>query len=184
LQFRRVLFRFAASDLPGPRVALLRQRWQPVGPEGRWQRIVAFSVSAFMQLVFALFVLWLAYARYGGAPAPADEGEDVVQVEFIGQGTPEEQGGGEPIGPRPDQQTARPATSAPAPAPAPAPAQAAAPAPVAVAEPAPPRELPTPPEPLPEPEPPTPAPAVASQPLQATEVAEPDIDFVVPPVTA
>ena len=167
--------------------ALLRQQWQPVGPEDRWQRIAAFSISAFMQLVFALFVLWLAYARYGGAPAPVQEGEDVVQVEFIGEGTPEEQGGGEPTGPRPDPQPARTATRAPAPAPAPARPSPPAPAepvvqpepqpqpptPVAVAEPAPPRELPTPPEPLPE-----------TSPLQATEVPEPDIDFVVPPVTA
>jgi hypothetical protein len=169
--------------------ALLRQQWQPIGPEDRWQRIAAFSISAFMQLVFALFVLWLAYARYGGAPTPVQEGEDVVQVEFIGEGTPEEQGGGEPAGPQPDPQPARTATRAPAPdqarssPPAPAPAEPVVqpepqppapqpPAPVAVAEPAPPRELPTPPEPLPEP------------PLQATEVPEPDIDFVVPPVTA
>ena len=48
--------------------ALWRQQWQPVGPEDRWQRIVAFALTVFMQLVFALFVLWLAYARYGGAP--------------------------------------------------------------------------------------------------------------------
>src|SRR5690606_14301511 len=159
--------------------ALLRQQWQPVGPEDRWQRIAAFSISAFMQLVFALFVLWLAYARYGGAPTPGEEGEDVVQVEFIGEGTPEEQGGGEPAGPQPEPQPARTATRAPAPAqarpspPAPEPqTQPQPPTPVAVTEPVPARELPTQPEPLPD------------TPLQATEVIEPDTDFVVPPVTA
>ena len=174
--------------------ALWRQQWQPVGPEDRWQRIVAFALTVFMQLVFALFVLWLAYARYGGAPL-VPPGEDVVQVEFIGEGTPEEQGGGEPVGPRPDAQAARsaaaaaapspapaPAPAEPAPAPTPTPVQPQPPAPVAVTQPVPQRELPTPPEPLPQPEPEPVPPVVASQPLQATEVVEPDIDFVVPEV--
>src|SRR3546814_9924235 len=139
---------------------------------------LAFAVSAFMQLVFAIFVLWLAYARYGGAPR-VPPGEDVVQVEFIGEGTPEEQGGGEPEGPRPDPEPARSAAAAPSPAratpPQPQP-QLQPPEPVAVTRPAPQPELPTPPEPLPEPEPAPVPPTAATQPLQVTEVAEPDID--------
>lgn len=157
---------------------LWRQQWQPASADERGMRILAFSVSTFMQLLFALFVLWLAYGRYGGAP-PVPPGEDVVQVEFIGVGTPDEQGGGEPEGPRPDPRPARSAAASPSPAPAERPEPP--PTPVAVTQPAPQPELPTPPEPLPEPEP-VPPPPVATQPLQATEVIEPDTDFVVPAV--
>ncbi|MDQ2701882.1 MAG: hypothetical protein M3Y70_03520 [Pseudomonadota bacterium] len=168
---------------------LWRQQWQPAGEDERWLRIVAFAVSAFMQLVFAIFVLWLAYARYGGAP-PVPPGEDVVQVEFIGEGTPEEQGGGEPEGPRPDPEPARsaaagapaqaPSSAAPATQPEPQPQPPApAAAPVAVTVPVPQPDVPTPPEPLPDPEPVPPT--VAPQPLQTTDVVEPDIELVVPP---
>src|SRR3546814_20166330 len=111
---------------------------------------LAFAVSAFMQLVFAIFVLWLAYARYGGAPL-VPPGEDVVQVEFIGEGTPEEQGGGEPQGPRPDPQPARPAA-----------------APTPPARPHPPRTPPRPPAPDPATAPPPtrpPAPPPHPEPL-------------------
>lgn len=149
---------------------LWRQQWRPAGPEDRIQRIAAFTIAVLLQLVFAILVLWLAYARYGGEPLPP--GEDVVQVEFIGEGTPQEQGGGAPSGPRPQPEAAAAASSAAQPArqaTAPVPVQ---PAPVAAAastaEPAPAQSQP-------------PAPAEAAQPLQATEVVEPDIPFVVPP---
>jgi hypothetical protein len=149
---------------------LWRQQWRPAGPEDRIQRIAAFTIALVLQLVFAILMLWLAYARYGGEPL--SPGEDVVQVEFIGEGTPQEQGGGAPSGPRPQPEAAAAASSAaqqarrattPAP-PQPKPVAAAA----STAEPAPSQPQP-------------PVPAEAAQPLQATEVVEPDIPFVVPP---
>jgi hypothetical protein len=145
--------------------ALWRQQWSAAGPEDRLQRISAFAIAAMLQLVFFILLLWLAYARYGGQPPPL--GEEIVQVEYIGEGTPKEQGGGAPSGPRPQPQAAAAASSAARPA---RPArQASAP------NPAPAQPSPATPQPQP------PAPAEASQPLQATEVAEPDVAFVVPP---
>ena len=154
---------------------LWRQQWHPVGVDGRWQRITAFTIAALSQLLFALFVIWLAYARYGGEP-PVPLGEDVVQVEFIGDGTPVEEGGGEPSGASPQRQAdaaapAQPASRATAPVPpqmqptdaSPAPAQ-----PVAAES-----------EAVPQPQPPVPV--EASQPLQVTEVVVPDVALVVPP---
>lgn len=145
---------------------LWRQQWHPAGPEDRAQRIAAFTIAALLQLVFALFVLWLAYARYGGQPLPP--GEDVVQVEFIGEGTPVEEGGGAPSGPRPQPDTATAAASA---------AAAARRAPRATAQvpPQPQQAAAAPPHPQP------PVPSEATQPLQVTEVAEPDVDFAVAP---
>jgi hypothetical protein len=148
---------------------LWRQQWRPVGPEDRVQRIVAFSLAMVLQLVFAILVLWLAYARYGGEP-PAP-GEEVVQVEFIGQGTPREEGGGAPAGAQPQPQAPAAASARPAPRAAArtrAEPVAAAPAAATAAPPA-------------QPQPQPPVPAEAAQPLQATVVAEPDIPFVVPP---
>lgn len=156
---------------------LWRQQWRPPGPEERVQRIVALAITLLVQLAFSILMLWLAYARYGGEPAVS--GEDVVQVEFIGEGTPDEQGGGAPSGPQPQPDAAAAAASAarqarPASTPAPAPGQSApAAAEIArIVDPAP--SPPTPPEQ-------PPAPAEAAQPLQVTEVAEPDIPFVATP---
>src|SRR3546814_616575 len=153
---------------------LWRQQWQPAGADERWLRIVAFAVSAFMQLVFAIFVLWLAYARYGGAPL-VPPGEDVVQVEFIGEGTPEEQGGGEPEGPRPDPEPARSAAAAPPPArgnPPQPPPPLHPTDPVAAPTPAPPPDPPAPAAPLPDPQPAPAPPTVATPPPPAPEVGE------------
>src|SRR5690349_18465922 len=47
---------------------LWRQQWQPASADDRGQRIAAMAISLFAQLVFAIFLLWLAYARYGGEP--------------------------------------------------------------------------------------------------------------------
>jgi hypothetical protein len=125
-----------------------------------------------VELLLALILVWLAYARWGGAPPPP--GEDVVQVEYIGQGTPVEQGGGAPTGPAPQPRAAAPAASASAASssptrPTPNPSRAASastPAPAVAAASVP--QPPTPPEP---------APPVAAQPLEVTQVPVPDTDF-------
>jgi hypothetical protein len=159
---------------------LWRQQWQPASADDRGQRIAAMAISLFAQLVFAIFLLWLAYARYGGEP-PVQAGEEVVQVEFIGEGTPEEQGGGAASGPEPQPAAAEQA-AAPA-APAAAMPAAAAPAPTRVADVAPPAAptLPAPATPRPVLQEPQPAQASA-QPVQVTE-APPveEAPFVLPP---
>ena len=166
--------------------ALWRQQWSPAARDERGQRIVAFAIAAFLQLLFSIALLWLAYARYGGEPA-AQAGEDVVQVEFIGTGTPDTEGGGAAAGPA----EVAAATAAPAPPgsrsagtpastqrpqrPATATAAASATAP--------------PPQSEPQPEPPaaTQAPAGApatAQPVQVTETAVPEPAFELPPTAA
>src|SRR5690606_794220 len=163
---------------------LWRQEWAPSGADSRAQRIAAMVITLVVELVLAIFLIWLAYARWGGAPPPP--GEEVIQVEFIGEGTPLEQGGGAPSGPAPEPAAAAPSAAArpaptpaqPAPAPAPAPATEAAPTAVATREPTP---VPAP-EPAPAPAAPEPAPVEAApvlQPLQVTEVPVPDTDFTV-----
>lgn len=153
---------------------LWRQQWHPVGAEARWQRIAAFTIAALSQLLFALFVIWLAYARYGGEPVPL--GEDVVQVEFIGNGTPVDEGGGMPSGARPQPKAAEAAAAQAA-------SRATADVPPQVqptdAAPAPATPALAQSETVPQPQPPVPV--EASQPLQVTEVVEPDIKLVVPP---
>ena len=88
---------------------LWRQQWMPASEDGRGQRIAALAITMLLELLLLIALLWLGYARWGGAPPPP--GEEVVQVEFIGIGTPEEQGGGAPTGPEPQPQAA--ASSAP-----------------------------------------------------------------------
>jgi hypothetical protein len=102
------------------------------------------------------------------------QGEDLVQVEVIGQGTPLEQGGGAPSG-----RVDKPALPAPSRAAAAAPAQppppAVAPAPVQAATTA----APTPTQP--EPQPPAPPNVPTAQPLQVTQTPQPDSSFVLSP---
>ena len=161
---------------------LWRQQWLPRPRELRGQHWFAVAASALLHLCFTFLLLWIAYIQLLAVP-PASGG-DVVQVEFIGRGTPEEEGGGAPGGEQPEQQQAEPAAAATRSAdPEPAPAQ-------------PPQ--PQPPQPQPEQvasEPPVPAPAAAPevappqpsppavQPLQVTEVAVPDTTYVLPPAT-
>lgn len=164
---------------------LWRQQWQPPLRESRGQHWFAVAASAALHLCFAVLLLWLAYIQVVAMP-PASDGE-VVQVEFIGRGTPEEEGGGAPGGeePRPEQaEPAAAASSQPAqtqpvpqpPEPAPAEPVPAEPAPVV-------NEPPEPaPAAAPEVAPPQPSPP-ATQPVQVTEVAVPDTTYVLPPPT-
>ena len=92
---------------------LWRQQWQPPETEERRVRLVAIAITLLVHIVLLVLLLWLAYVRFTAAPAPA--GEEVVQVEFIGQGTPLEQGGGPPnAAPTPPAPAARVAPPTPA----------------------------------------------------------------------
>jgi hypothetical protein len=149
---------------------LWRQDWHPASEDERSVRIFATVLSLILHVFFVIVLVWLMYARFMGVP-PEEEarrGEDVIQVEFVGEGTPEEQGGGPPQG-----ETATPDAASTAAPPAPQPPEAA-------------QQPPSPsvPEPAiasePEPQPQPPAPPVA-QPLQVTETPAPDTVFVLPP---
>ncbi|MFP7721403.1 hypothetical protein [Lysobacter sp. A3-1-A15] len=170
-----------------------RQHWEAPAPDERGTRLVATGGSAVVHLVLAAFMLWLLLAPPHPEPPPA-EGELVVQVEFVGEGTPAETGG--PSGPEspsatdaPPSASAMPATALAQPDAAVSPADASPPA-----EPTPPRAPrvaeaaapPLPPLEVPVPEVerrdiPTPTPA--EQPIAVSEVVAvtPTVEFVLPP---
>ena len=165
-------------------VAMFWHGGEPPPRDQRGTRWFAGFISAGLHLLFALLLLWVAMVR---SNVPEDTGEqgERVQVEYIGRGTPDQQGGGAPAstvqaaaqtGAAASGETA--ATDAPTAEPAPAPdaaAQAMASAaasmadaeadsmPVDAAKPA-----PAPPE-------------TSEQPLQVTETPLPTRDFVLPP---
>src|SRR3546814_5597808 len=73
---------------------LWRQQWHPASEDERGTRIVAIVVSLVAHLFFAVFLLYVAYVRIMALPEEAaSAGEDVIQVEYIGEGTPDEEGG-------------------------------------------------------------------------------------------
>lgn len=162
--------RAAAPPMSTPAAAfrsLWRQRWDPPVRDERPARALSAGASGLLHVLFAIVLLWLLATGFMAAePEPEQSriGETVTQVEFIGVGTPEQ---------------------APTPPPIPATetrSQPEAAAPVAAAAPPPPPQAsvePTAARPVP-----APAPAPASQPLQVTEVARPDIAFVLPPTRA
>jgi len=147
--------------------ALFYQGWGPPPREERGLRVFAAVVSFALHLLFALFLF--IFALIGVSPEPpADDAPGArVQIEYVGTGTPEQEGGGEPAEAAPAPVAATPVRS-PEP-----PATAAAPAP---AEPA------TTPSPEPEPAPPSP-PVAAQPPVLASEPTPTETEFVVPPPT-
>lgn len=163
--------------LTGPQAfaTLWRQQWAPASRDERRWRITALAVSCFAQLFFSIMLLWLAYARFGGEP-PAIAGDQVVQVEFIGEGTPEDTGGGAPEGPaQPERATTQPraaSASAAAARAAAAAAAAQAAAEQAASQAAPQGEAPAPP---------APATPQESQPVQVSEAVQPEPVFTLPP---
>lgn len=155
---------------------LWRQEWEPAGRDERGVRIAAMVATLLLHLFFAIALIWLMYARFMGT-APAEEAragdEHVVQVEFIGEGTPEEDGGGAPQREEREQETAAAAPGTPQPeAATPQPAQPTPPAPA---------EEPTPSVATDEPPQPQPPAEPAAQPLQVTEVPVADTSFTLPP---
>lgn len=147
---------------------LWRQDWHPPLAESRRERIAALVITFAIHIILALLLLWLAYVRFVGGPA-APQGEEIVQVEYIGEGTPDAEGGGTPSGPVPEPRQA-PGEAAPTAA-----ATGTPPPPSATSAAQP--EVPVP-QPVQQPEP------EAAQPLVVTEVAQPDSAFVLPPANA
>lgn len=148
-------------------------------------RRVAGGISVGWHLLVAAMLVWLMYQQYMAPEHPPRKGqEDVVQVEFVGQGTPAETGGGADSVPAPapqentsesmpaatqlasEQAASVPPQTQPDPAEvAPVDAQAAAPAPESDPEPV-----------------TTPAPPAATQTVQVSEVVpDTNTDYVLPP---
>lgn len=144
-------------------LSLAHPLWEPGSREHPGPRRVSLAVALLAQLLWVGGLLLLTHARFA-VPEPAAPGEThVVQAVFIGDGTPEDAGGGEaPPAPAPTAQIA-PADPAPLAPPAPAPSA--------------PRDTSAVPEAVVDAAPVEPAP----QTLQVTEVAAPDIDFTLPP---
>src|SRR5690606_39527665 len=92
----------AAEELHGWQAlrALWRQQWDPPGRDERGLHAFARTTSILLHLLFLVIMSWLMHARFMLAQtADAQRGEHVIQVEFIGSGTPEEEGGGAPAEP-------------------------------------------------------------------------------------
>lgn len=142
--------------------ALWRQHWEPAGKDERWLRIFASACSIVLHVLFLVVMAWLLHTRFERpSAAPAQRGDDlVVEVEFIGEGTPDAPDGGAAaeISEQTEEQVAD-ADSEPTPDAAPRARQA--------------------PERTPEPEPAPPAPA--EQPLEVTQAPVPDTSFVLSP---
>ena len=80
--------------------ALWRQQWDPPSRDERGLRAFSRTLSILLHVVFLVIMSWLMHARFMLAPpADAQRGEHVIEVEFIGSGTPEEEGGGAPAEP-------------------------------------------------------------------------------------
>ena len=160
---------------PGPRspllndwqafAALWRQQWQPASEGERRQRIVALAIALVVHIVFFILLLWLATVRFSESPPPA--GEDVIRVEYIGEGTPDSPGGGARESAAPSSQ----AKPTPQPSANPASAAAAQPAASAATSEQPPAQTPAETMPL------------TDQPLVVTETPLPDPRFALPPTT-
>lgn len=91
----------------GAFTTLWRQEWHPPAREERKLRWFAGTVSALWHVFFGAMLVWLMYLKYLGF-TPPPEGDTVVQVEYIGVGTPEEVGGG-PEAAQPEQAEQDPA---------------------------------------------------------------------------
>lgn len=96
---------------------LWRQQWHPASRDERWVRFLAWFITFVVHLVFGVLLIILAYTAY---QETAGQTEDVaVRVQFIGQGAPEEEGGGPPSPRPPDlvqpdtQQTQQPQSAQP-----------------------------------------------------------------------
>lgn len=192
---------------PGPWRAFLatwRQGWEPPDPESRPLRIFAGGFSVLWHVLLFFAMLWLLLTGFDPSTAPRLGEEDVVQVEFLGEGVPAEVGGGEGEPAESSQAAVASPVEEPAPAPSPAPSRAVAGAteaePSAAPEPAAPDPvLPAPAFEVQRPVTPTelaaaapevpvareiPMPAPREQPLQVSEpVPDTSADFLLPPPT-
>lgn len=147
---------------------LWRHDWRERPAPDRRTRRLAMASSVLLHALWLQLMIAFMVGRFPGAEEEAARvGETITQVEFIGEGTPEDEGGGTQQAEQPDPAVA--ASEAPAAA---APA-AATPEPPAPAPPPSTAEV----EPVPEETPPP----VAEQPLAVTETPAPDTDFQLSP---
>ncbi|WP_408953486.1 hypothetical protein [Lysobacter sp. Hz 25] len=175
---------------PPPRAAMLnrwqafatlwRQQWQPPEREERWLRWIAGAFSLVWHIFVAGLLIWLMYLQFF-ATRPPPEGENVTMIEYIGEGTPKEPGGGS------QQPSDQPQAEAPQ-------AQQPTQQQPAQAEPSPPQLAADTPLPTPElqatlpevpqrdvPEPQVPAPTVEQPVMVSKEVPDSPQIFVLPP---
>jgi hypothetical protein len=157
---------------------LLWQTWDPAPRDQRWMRWTSAVLSVLLHVLFAALLLWVALIRPPTEPEQGGDGGR-IQVEFIGSGTPQESGGGEPAADAGSAAAASRAQAAAAAASASASSAATATAPQPPAQPEPQPAASAEPAPAPTP----PAATAVEQPIQATDVAEATTDFVVPPTS-
>ncbi|MET4727483.1 hypothetical protein ABIE09_001277 [Lysobacter enzymogenes] len=113
---------------------LWRQQWLPPEPEDRRLRWGAGAISLLWHLLFGGLLVWLMYLQYFATRPPPPGETTVTMIEYVGQGTPQEPGGGsqqpsDQPQPAPPSPPAEPAPSQPAPAEPSPPAQVAVAAP-------------------------------------------------------
>ncbi len=84
--------------------SLFRNRWDNEDDGNRRLRIGSAIASLLINLFFAAMLLWLMYLRF--VARPPQEEELAMQVQLIGQGAPDEEGGGTPR-PQPEITVAR-----------------------------------------------------------------------------
>ena len=147
-------------------VRLWRWDWREQPAPDRRTRVASMSLSLLLHVLWLQLMVLLMVAGPPGEEEAARQGENVTQVEFIGEGTPLDEGGGAQQAEDPvPQVAAAPAAAAAAPSASAAPAAPQPPPSVAERETAP-EEVPPP---------------VAAQPLEVTDTPEPDSDFVLVP---
>ena len=99
--------------------SMMRQQWQPDFRDERAIRVSAGAIDILLHTILFGLLLWLMYLRFMMPPAPEDDGDNVVQVEFIGRGNTAEGGGalanaGAESGPASAAPTSRAVTPSPA----------------------------------------------------------------------
>jgi hypothetical protein len=151
---------------------LWRQDWREGPAPDRRARRLSMAASILLHVLWLQLMVLLTVASFPGGEQDERPGEDVIQVEFIGDGTPEDAGGGARQAEQPD-----PAQAASAARPAPAAASAAG---ARVAPPPPPAQAPPLPPAEQAPPPAVEPPLVVSEPVQP----EPEFELVVPPLEA
>lgn len=163
--------------------SLCRQQWHPADADQRSLRWFGVVVSVGLHVFLAAVLAWLIYQQYLAPSHPPPKGEEmVVQIEYIGEGTVDEVGGGPASEPASQQNpsTAQVEDAAVSPAPS------STPAPVVDEPPSPepPAAVPVPSQPVEVSEAVATVPAEATQPLTVSEpIADAYDGFVLPPTT-
>src|SRR5690606_36367827 len=147
-------------------VRLWRQDWREGPIVDRRTRRLSMGTSVLLHVLWLQLMILFMVGRFPSDEEEAERlGEDITQVEFIGEGTPQEEGGGAQQAELPE-----PAVAASEQSSAPS-APAAAPQPTPPPPPPPPAQVEVQPEQV---QPPAP---VAEQPLEVSEPVQPDPEF-------